>query len=323
MREWVWTEMDEAEFLVEVEKAKVRNEAERAEQWRIEREEEEALQKAAEAQAGRLRQADERRREQSRFEVPFLKTSVAVMVDTIIKRCLRYGQNGLILGEPGVGKTRALKEALRRYEAGEGPEVALVTITGITGNSLREVFREIGPPLGVEPIEDNAAMLRRLEKSVTRFPVLLFDEAQNLGYKQARELLTVSEATGIQMVFCGNSEMLKLVNTTQAAIQQISRRLPIREEIRCILDGDADLIASHFGVEGMDAHRLCREIGALFHADGVAKVLTVARDKAGKSKTIQLGAIRAALSLMPHFEAALKRDSAPKRVQRPSTLGSV
>ena len=82
-----------------------------------------------------------------------------------------------------------------------------------------------------------------------------------------------------------------------------------------------DLIASHFGVEGMDAWRVCYAIGAQFHADGVAKVLTLARDRGQGAKVIHLAAIREALVLMPHFATALETGRAPKRAQRRTTLG--
>ncbi len=311
-----------AELNAEFERMRIEAEAGRAEEQRLEREERAAEELAAAELAARRREAEERRRAQARFELPFLKTSVARIVMSTIDRSLRYGQNSLVIGVPGVGKTRALQEIVRRGAAGELVyDVALIDVTATIGTSLREVYREVGTALDVEPIDDNADMRRRMVKRARRFPVLLFDEAQNLGYKQLRDLLGLSVEIGVQMVFCGNGEVLKLVNSGQGAIQQISRRLPFREEIRCILDADADLIANHFGVEGMDAYRLCREIGGQFHADGVAKVLTIARDRIGDRKTIQLAAVRDALDLMPHFVAGLASDRRPKRAQRLTTLG--
>ncbi len=310
------------EWSAEMERARAIDDARRAEEWRLECEERAAEERAAAELEARWKAAEERRRAQARFEIPFLKTSVARIIMSTIDRSLRYGQNSLIIGVPGVGKTRALREIVRRGAVGELEyDVALIDVTATIGTSLREVFREVGAALDVEPIDHNADMRRRMVKHAARFPVILFDEAQNLGYKQLRDVLGLSVEIGVQMVFCGNGEVLKLVNSGQGAIQQISRRLPFREEINCILDADADLIASHFGVEGMDAHRLCREIGGRFHADGVAKVLTIARDRNGDHKTIHLPAIREALGLMPHFVAGLASDRRPKRVQRQTTLG--
>lgn len=263
---------------------------------------------------------EERRRREALWDIhiPFVDTSVAKLIFDTMERCTLFGQNGLIIGAAGVGKTRALQEALRRSNDLEGPSIGLVTITGVIGQSTMAVFEEICPHLGVRPATSIAETQRRLMKHACFHPVMVFDEAQNLTLKSVREILFISEQSRVQMLFCGNSEVLRLVNSAQAAIQQIARRLPVREEIPCILESDADLVASHLGVEGMDAYALCRAIGGTFHIDGVVKVLMMARRRAGEGKTIRLDHIRAALDLFPQFKVALAPKSAPvtARVRR-------
>lgn len=255
--------------------------------------------------------------------VPFLATSVATTIFSTIARCLRAGHNGLVIGASGVGKTRVLEEAVRRSENLEGPRTALVTITGVIGSSTMAIYEEVCPHLGVRPATSIYGTQRRLMKEACFSPVILFDEAQNLTLKAARDLLEISKKSHVPMVFCGNAEALKLVNSAQAAIQQISRRLPVREEITCILDDDADLIASHFGVEGMDAFAACRALGRVFHADGIVTVLLEAREQAGDPKrTIRLPHIRAAIDMFPHFKAALaEADRMPALRGRSGSVG--
>lgn len=247
-----------------------------------------------------------REAEAVRADIPFLPTSVATVIFSTIERCLRFGQNGTIIGTAGVGKTKALEEAVRRSEALEGPRTALVTVTGAIGASTLAIFEEVCPHLGVRPAPSIAETQRRLMRDACFAPVVLFDEAQNLTLKAIRDLLEISKTSRIPMVFCGNAEILKLVNSAQAAIQQISRRLPVREEITSIDDADADLIAGHFGVEGMDAFHLCRELGRVFHADGIVTVLKAAQHVVG-AKTIRLHHIREALEIFPHFKAGLAK----------------
>ena len=265
---------------------------------------------------------DARRRQQAAWETPFVMTSAAGVVFGAIERCIRFCHNGLIIGAPGIGKTRALQEAVRRSNALEGPSVGLVTVTGVMGASTMAVFEEVAPHLGVRPAYSIAATLKRLCREARFAPVMLFDEAQNLTLRSARELLAISEEARIQMLFLGNDEVLKLVNSQQAAIQQIARRLPVREEIDCILDTDADLIAASYDVEGMDAFRLCRDLARVRHADGLGKVLPPARaiaQEAG-SRMVRFEHLREALATFPHFVRDLEGADAVPKVERQSSF---
>ncbi|WP_082173162.1 ATP-binding protein [Methylobacterium platani] len=287
-----------------------------------ERQQKEAQTARDREEAERLSALEARRAAQAAWETPFVHTSAAGVIFDAINRCLRFGQNGLITGKPGVGKTRALQEAVRRSDALEGPSVGLVTVTGVMGNSTMAVFEEVAPHLGVKPANSIAATMKRLCREACFAPVMLFDEAQNLTLRSARELLTISEDARIQMIFLGNDEVLQLVNSKQAAIQQIARRLPVREEIDGILDDDADLIASRYDVEGMEAFRLCRELANVRHADGLGKVLPVARHLALKMghKTVQASHLREALITFPHFVRELQDADAAPKIKRQSSV---
>lgn len=261
-----------------------------------------------------------------RDPAPFIKTTVAQLILNLIANCVDDEENGLVIGAPGVGKTVALREAVRRSEMLEGPDVRLITVSGVMGASARDLFEEVCPHLGVEPAGRIGETHRRLRRASSRLcgdahPVLLFDEAQNLGKKPLREMLDISEHTGVRMVFCGNAHALQLVNTREAEIRQISRRVPFREIIDCIDDGDADMIASSFGVEGMDAFRLCRRIGAQHHADGVAKVLRFARKACpAEKRTLALSDVEAGLRLIPHFAAGLDNGGAGPKPRRQTSM---
>lgn len=112
----------------------------------------------------------------------------------------------------------------------------------------------------------------------------------------------------------GNAEVLKRVNVDFGAFAQISRRVPRREEIKGILDADADAITNTFGVEGLDCYAIMRRIGARFHADGVVQLLSRARKITASGKVIKLHDIYDALELMPAMKAAL--DGKNRHVRR-------
>ena len=275
-----------------------------------------------EAEAARKEAFEARRRAQVSRDTPFVMTTAAGVVLGAIDRCVRFRHNGLVTGEPGVGKTRALEEAVRRSETMEGPPVGLVTVTGVMGRSAMSLFEEVAPHLGVRTTYGVAATHKLLCERASSFPVLLFDEAQNISLTGLRDLLTIGEKAHVQMVFLGNNEALKFVNSQKAAFKQIARRLPVREEIDCIFDADADLLAGQYDVDGPEAFRLCRALAEKHHADGIGKVLPIARAvaEAAGSRTVQVDHLREALTLFPHFARDLARATAAPKVERQSSF---
>ena len=274
------------------------------------------------AEAAQKQAFEARRQAHVSRDTPFVMTSAARVVLDTIDRCVRFGHNGLVTGAPGVGKTRALQEAVRRSSTMEGPPVGLVTVTGVMGNSTMAVLEEVAPHVGVSTVYSVSATMKLLCSKASEFPVLLFDEAQNLADRVARDLLALSEQAHVHMLFLGNDEVLKFVNSQKAAIQQIARRLPIREEIDCILDADADLLAGQYAVEDPEALRLCRTLAEAHHADGIGKVLPIARviADAASSRTVDVDHLREALSLFPHFLRDQARAKVAPYVERQSSF---
>ena len=255
--------------------------------------------------------------------VPFLPTSVATLVFGTIERCVCMRGNGLIVGAPGTGKTMAIAEAQRRSNALEGPEVAVLKVEPAYGASALVLLEELAPLLGVSGAHSVAATVRRLKRDVMFRPLLIFDEAQNLSLRIVHQLLSISEDTDVRMVFVGNPETVNLINSKTADVRLISRRLPYRGTIDAITDDDADLVASHFGVEEMDGYRLCRRIGSSFHMDGIVQVLRDARHRQAGAKTIRPAEIEASLQAFPHIRAELDRTGASRPIPlRQRTAGT-
>lgn len=245
----------------------------------------------------------------------FVETSVAQRVSRTIDLARRMETNAAIIGVPGVGKTVALNAYKETH-----PLTAMFTITPILAGSLRSLLEEMCLQVGLY----SGGSISDLEHRLIKFNVplwsghdsemppsspyiVILDEAQNLPLKSLRQLLHMSVEDGgnISFVFCGNNEVLKRVNTDHGAFAQISRRVTFREPIESILEDDADLLASAFGTEGMDAYRLLRAIGAKFHADGVVRVLKMAR-QLGAEKVIRASHVLDAINVLPQFRPAIR-----------------
>lgn len=241
--------------------------------------------------------------------MPFVETSVSRDIFQTIDLARELKKNAAIVGRPGIGKTFALAEYTRSLNVGsryafEGL-AAMRTITAVTGNSLRDLFRDVAASIGTAVDGSIANMQRQMMNYDLSGRVLILDEAQNLKLQAFRELLHLHDFTGISLIFCGNDEVLKRVNTDKGAFAQINRRVPIRAEVNSILDEDADRLANAFGVEGMDAYKMLRPIGRAHQTDGVVSVLEIATRFAG-GKTIKAEHIRRACEPFPQYRSALK-----------------
>lgn len=246
-------------------------------------------------------------------ETPFVETSVSRDIFKTIDLARDFNKCGAIVGCPGAGKSRALRAYVDQAKMTRTDPyhrlAHLMTVTAVTGNALRDLFRELADVLGFYVTGSIADMQRQMLRYDLSDKVLIIDEAQNLKLQAYREVLHLHDSAGLVIIFCGNEEVLRRVSTSKGAFAQISRRVPIRIEVNCILDEDADRIANAFGVEGMDAYRLMRRIGAAYHVDGVVSVLEIARRLAGTG-TIQATHINSVCDAFPHFRQAISRPAA-------------
>lgn len=232
--------------------------------------------------------------------MPFVETSVSRDIFRTIDLARELQKNGAIVGRPGVGKSCALIAYKAQMDG-----VVLMTATAVLGNALRDLLRELSDILGVHTSGSIANVQRQMHSYNFSGIVLIIDEAQNLKLQAFRELLHLGDFTGLCLIFCGNDEVLKRVNTDKGAFAQINRRVPIRAEVNSILDDDADALASAFGVEGIDAHKMLRQIGRAYHTDGVVSVLEIAQRFAG-GKTIKAELVRRACEPFPQYRSAVK-----------------
>jgi DNA transposition AAA+ family ATPase len=232
-------------------------------------------------------------------DIGYVTTSVAQRIERTISQARFLHWNAAIVGDPGVGKTRALAHC-----AATMPQTYLFTVSAITGKALSRIFRELCMVLGVHygTITD---IQRRMFEHDFSGHVLLIDEAQNLNPQAIRELLYLNDMAQLSLIFCGNKEVLKRVSTDSGAFAQISSRVAFRETVDCILDADADAIASAFDIDGDDAYALTRKIAEHYHARGIVNVLTRARGFAN-SKKIKAGHIQDSLALFPQYRMALR-----------------
>lgn len=240
--------------------------------------------------------------------MPFVETSVSRDIFRTIDLARELQKNAAIVGRPGVGKSFALTAYTESVNAGLifDRAASMMTVTAVTGNALRDLFHDVAHSIGISADGSIANMQRQMMRYDLSGRVLIIDEAQNLKLQAFRELLHFHDFTSISLIFSGNDEVLKRVNTDKGAFAQINRRVPIRAEVNSILDEDTDRLANAFAVEDMDAYRMLRQIGRAYHTDGVVSILEIARRFAGE-KTIKAEHVRRACEPFPQYQSVLTK----------------
>lgn len=243
-------------------------------------------------------------------DASFVETSVSRVIFDVLDRARSERKCAAIVGAPGVGKTAAIREWAARHRIN-----SCLTCTGTIAGSMRSLLEEIADLLGVYRERGIAATHRALMRTqYNAGDLLILDEAQNLPDKHYREVLYIWDEAGLPIVFCGNPDVLKRVNTDSGPYAQISRRVSRREQVYGIEAEDADRIASRLGVEGMDAYRALRIIAERFHADGVVKAIEEARHFTGSDAPVRIEHIRDALESLPYLRSAFKTLNRSQRI---------
>jgi len=112
-------------------------------------------------------------------------------LDQRFQALLEYPGIGLLTGEPGIGKTAAL----RRLAQGLNPHRYVVVYLAETDFGRLDLYRSLALALGLEPTHRRASLWRDLKARILeladhkrQLPVWIIDEAQNLPNDFFRDL---------------------------------------------------------------------------------------------------------------------------------------
>lgn len=244
-------------------------------------------------------------------DVPFVEISTCKLIHNRINLARRTRENVAITGAAGVGKSMALQQYVDRAEYGTAHLFTVSAALGKTAGTLFGMIAErIGAPTGSNP----AATLNALKRHMYDIfydemsAVLIFDEAQNIKLETLRDLLTLTDAPGmfLTIVFSGNPQVLRIVNTAKNGFEQIGRRLQFRLSIDGVTHEDADLIADAFEVHDDSSRRLLRAVSEAAHVAGVVTILKLAREIAD-DKPIDIGHLHASIDLFPQYRSAIAK----------------
>ena len=185
----------------------------------------------------------ERKRASIPAEIPYTETSVARLIQGVIRRAHEDRDFGIFAGRVGVGKT----VALRRY-AEDHPGVALF-LEAYPGAGAPVILRMLASRLGTlgrrRTVADLTASLVDTLQPSDR--VILVDEAETLTDQALLHLRRISDAARIGIVLAGTPALVGLVQDPDGKFGQISSRIGLWPPVcQSILEADATALTESY-----------------------------------------------------------------------------
>lgn len=161
-------------------------------------------------------------RPKNQAELPFLQTKDAKGIVAVIEWAIEDRDMGVIIGDAGTGKSRTIKEFVKKH-----PEAVLVEATIST--NARALFRMLCVKFGVnfsksidEMIRDVAEELKKVQK------LIIIDEAEHLPYRALEAIRRLYDFSKSPVILVGTRKLLNNLigaKRTNLEYEQLSSRV--------------------------------------------------------------------------------------------------
>lgn len=211
----------------------------------------------------------------------FCETPTAATIINAARYCLVNQRMGLIVGEPGIGKTTALRHFTQSTMG-----VHFVTINP-TLRTLHAALSHIAQEIGCYPGGRARETYEILERGLGRRHgrLLILDEAQHLSDEALEALRCIHDGTQAGVLLCGNAFFRTRFNNERRGFGQITSRLGIRIVLEHPDAADVDSICAQREVHDPAARSFLvtqsRTVGALRLVDSLIDMATKLAGSAG------------------------------------------
>ncbi len=215
----------------------------------------------------------------------FLLTSVSKEVMDACLYAQVVGEFTVIIGSPGVGKTKGLEEHRRGSS-----NVWLVTAEPAI-KTASALLQDICIEMGI--VERSAT---RVPRAIGRFVdgkggLLIIDEAQFVTTEALEQLRCLNDRYGLAIIICGNESIVSRLEGVSNSNSQLYSRAGTRVRIPGGRVADADIIIDAWGVsdekESAFLRALAKKPGAIRNIDKVMKRANVLAAGAGQDRTVE------------------------------------
>ena len=241
----------------------------------------------------------------------FVRTPTAEKIAEWLETTRRFGDLGVIRGNPGVGKTSAVAEYAREHA-----RTILVPLMPTTGGKL-SVVSALCDRLDIyqaRPYQTMRELVARLAPDdEERRALIIFDEAQYMTRDATSQMRGISDQAGVGITFSGNTAVLRSGGSVHGGgvlreadiwrgeLAQITSRVGSWHEIKQVDVGDVIAFATACGVPEHDdaalgiLAALARKPGALRIAEKVIRH-SILNDKSVSADSLKKAALELELN---------------------------
>ena len=245
-------------------------------------------------------------RKTAQSALPEIPDYVVTPTSEKITAALTYAQLthtiALVYGNPGVGKSEALKQYTRT-----GNNVWRLTASKSRTNELETMY-ELALEMGISDAPYQRGALSRLLRRRLRDTnaLVIIDEADWLNYDAIEELRILQEECGIGLAFIGNHKVYDRLTGGSRTVDfaRLFSRVAKKIVINNVLAADVDSFCDAWKIDGRDERKLLR---AIAKRPGALRSLSHIRPLAhiyasGKSEPVNSGHIHSAMLELGHAE---------------------